>query len=132
MRDYLDEAIKADQYAQFVDDIGKAANDTKHSCVNIETVFECIRNAGLKLSLSKCHFGLKQVNFLGRTITPDGVAPSRQSERLPHKASFSEIKKGVTELYLFFELLSKLHSTPFRTTNPVAKKPQRSMYQQIS
>ena len=52
-----------------------AANDTKHLCINIKTVFECIRNAGLKLSMSKCHFGVKQVDFLGRKITPNGVGP---------------------------------------------------------
>ena len=44
MRDYLDKAIKADQCAQYVDDIGIAANDTKQLCTNIRTVFECIRN----------------------------------------------------------------------------------------
>ena len=49
MRDYLDKAIKADQCAQYVDDIGIAANDTKQLCINIKTVFECTRNAGLKL-----------------------------------------------------------------------------------
>ena len=75
MREYLDRAIKADQCAQYVDDIGIAANDTKQLCTNIKTVFECIRNAGLKLSMSKCHFGVKQVDFLGRTITPEGVSP---------------------------------------------------------
>ena len=39
------------------------------------TIFECIRNAGLKLTMVKCQFGVKQVVFLGRTITPAGVAP---------------------------------------------------------
>ena len=75
IREYLDRAIKANQCAQYVDDICIAANETKQLCTNIKTVFECIRNAGLKLSMSKCHFGVKQVDFLGCTITPDGVAP---------------------------------------------------------
>ena len=75
MREYHDRAITADQCAQYVDDTGIAANDTKQLCANIRTAFECIRNAGLKLTMSKCHFGVKQVNFLGRTITPAGVAP---------------------------------------------------------
>ena len=57
-----------------MDDIGIAANDTKQLCTNIRTVFEYIRNAGLKLSMSKFHFGVKQVDFLGRKITPQGVA----------------------------------------------------------
>ena len=75
MREYLDRAIKAIQCAQYVDDMGIAANDTKQLCTYIKTVFECIRNAGLKLSMSKCPFGVKQVDFLGRAITPNGVAP---------------------------------------------------------
>ena len=75
MREYLDRAIKADQCAQNVDDFGIAANDAKQLCTNIRSVFECIRNAGLKLTRSKCHFEVKQVDFLGRTITPAVVAP---------------------------------------------------------
>ena len=96
MRDYLDKAIKADQCAQYVDDIGIAANDTKQLCTNIGTVFECIRDAGLKLSMSKCHFGVKQVDFLGRTITPDGVAP--QADKVKDflaKVRFPKSKKAL-------------------------------------
>ena len=75
MREYLDKAIKADQCAQNVDDIGITANDAKQLCANIRTVFECVRNSGPKLAITKCHFGVKQVDFLGRTITPAGNAP---------------------------------------------------------
>ena len=75
MREYLERAVKADHCSQYVDDIGIAANYTKQLCTNIKTLFECIRNAGLKLSMSKCHFGVKQIDFLGRTLTPNGVAP---------------------------------------------------------
>ena len=88
MREYLDRAIKADQCAQFVDDIGIAANDTKQLCINIKTVFECIRNAGLKLSMSKCNFGVKQVDFLGR----------RQADKVkdfPAKLRFPKSKKAL-------------------------------------
>ena len=96
MREYLDRAIKADQCAQYVDDIGIAANNTKQLCTNIRTVFECIRNAGLKLSMSKCHFGVKQVDFLGRTITPDGVAPQADKVRdFLSKLRFPKSKKAL-------------------------------------
>ena len=65
--------MREHQCAQYVNDIGIAANDTKQFCTNFRTVFACVRNAELKLSMSKGHFGVKQ--FLGRTITPYGVAP---------------------------------------------------------
>ena len=48
MREYLDNAIKADQCAQYVDGIGIAENDTKQLCANIRTVFECIRECGIE------------------------------------------------------------------------------------
>ena len=46
----VDKAIKVDQCAQYVDGIAIAANNTKQLCANIRTVFECIRNARLKLT----------------------------------------------------------------------------------
>ena len=96
MREYLDRAIKVDQCAQYADDIGIAANDAKQFCANIRTVFDCIRNAGLKLTMSKCHFGVKQVDFLDRTISPAGVAP--QADKLKDflsKLRFPKSKKAL-------------------------------------
>ena len=75
MRENLDKVIKADQCAQYVDDIGIAANSVTQLIRNIRAVFECIRRAGLKLTIEKCHFGVTEVEFLGRTITPQGIAP---------------------------------------------------------
>ena len=96
MGEYLDRAIKADQCAQYVDDIGIAAKDTKQFCTNIITVFECIRNAGLKLSMSKNYFKIKQVDFWGRTITPNGVA--HQADKVKNflsKLRFPKSKKAL-------------------------------------
>ena len=75
MREYLDPVVKADQCAQYVDDIGIAANNATDLTRNIRAVFQCIPNAGLKLTIEKCHFGVRQVEFLGRTISSEGVSP---------------------------------------------------------
>ena len=96
IREYLDTLIKADQCAQCVDDLGIAANTVAQLCINIRAVFECIRNAGLKLSMSKCHFGRKQVDFLGRTIIREGVSP--QVEKVKNfldKLKFPKSKKSL-------------------------------------
>ena len=76
MREYLDPVVKADQCAQYVDDIGIAANKATDLTRNIRAVFKCIRPAGLKLTIEKCHFGVRQVEFLGRTISPEGTPTS--------------------------------------------------------
>ena len=96
MREYLDAVIKADQCAQYVDDIGIAANTTEQLIKNIRAVFKCIREAGLKLTIEKCHFGVTQVEFLGRTITPDGIAPQDQKvKNFLSKVRFPKSKKQV-------------------------------------
>ena len=96
MREYLDAVIKADQCAQYVDDIGIAANTTEQLIKNIRAVFKCIRQAGLKLTIEKCHFGVTQVEFLGRTITPDGIAPQDQKvKNFLSKVRFPKSKKQV-------------------------------------
>ena len=53
MREYLDKVIKADQCAQYVDDIGIAANDAEPLINNLRATFQCIQQAGLKLTMHK-------------------------------------------------------------------------------
>ena len=71
----MDPVVKADQCAQYVDDIGIAANNATDLTRNIRAVFKCIRQAGLKLTIEKCLFGVRQVEFLGRSISPGGISP---------------------------------------------------------
>ena len=102
MREYLDPVVKADQCAQYVDDIGIAANNAKDLTRNIRAVFQCIRNAGLKLTVEKCHFGVMQVEFLGRTISSEGVSPqTHKIQNFLNKLRFPKSKKAL-QRYLGF------------------------------
>ena len=102
MREYLDPVVKADECAQYVDDIGIAAINATDLTRNIRAVFKCIRNAGLKLTIEKCHFGVRQVEFLGRTISSEGVLPqSHKIQKFLHKLRFPKSKKEL-QRYLGF------------------------------
>ena len=102
MREYLDPVVKADQCAQYVDDIGIAANNATDLTRNIRAVFKCIRNAGLKLTTEKCHFGVRKVEFLGRTISSEGVIPqSHKIQNFLNKLRFPKSKKAL-QRYLGF------------------------------
>ena len=102
MREYLDRVITADQCAQYVDDIGVAAIDAEHLITNLRATFDCIREAGLKVTMHKCHFGAKEINFLGRTITPAGVKPQKeQIVNFLEKTKFPKSKKAL-QRYLGF------------------------------
>ena len=102
LREYLDPVVKADQCAQYVDDIGIAANNATDLNRNIRAVFKCIRNAELKLTIEKCHFGVRQVEFLGRTISSEGVLPqSHKIQNFLNKLRFPKSRK-VLQRYLGF------------------------------
>ena len=102
MREYLDKVIKADQCAQHVDDIGITANNATQLINILRATFECIRTAGFKLTMHKCHFGAKKIDFLGRTITPEGVRSHQPSvQNFLEKTKFSKSKKAL-QRYLGF------------------------------
>ena len=102
MLEYLDPDVKADQCAQYVDDIGIAANNATDLTRNIRAVFQCIGNAGLKLTIERCHFEARQVEFLGRTISSEGVSPqAHKIQKFLNKLRFPKSKKAL-QRYLGF------------------------------
>ena len=102
MREYLDKVIRADQCAQYVDDIGIAAKDADHLIANLRATFKCIQEAGLKLTMHKCHFGAKEIDFLGRTKIAQGVKPQTQNvQNFLEKTNFPKSRKA-SQRYLGF------------------------------
>ena len=96
IREYLDPVVKFDQCAQYVDDIGIAANNATDLTRNIRAVFKCIRKTRLKLTIEKCHFGVRQVEFLGGTISPEGNSPqARKNQNFLDKLRFPKSKKAL-------------------------------------
>ena len=93
MREYLDPVVKADQCAQYVDDIGIAANNVKDLTRNIRAVFKCFRQTGLNLTIEKCRFGVRQVEFLGRTTSSERVSPQfHKTQNFLSKLRFARSK----------------------------------------
>ena len=110
LREYLDPVVKAEQCAQDLDDIGIAANIATDLTRIIRAVFKCIHQAGLKLTIEKCHFEVRKVEFLGRTISPEGISPQARKFKISLINIDSPNQKSITALSGFRELLRKLHS----------------------
>ena len=86
----------------------------------LRSVFSCLRKAGLKLSIAKCHFEVQEIVFLGRTITTKGAAAQKQKiTKFLEKVNFPIGKRAVQYLTWIFHLLSKLHTRIGRTTHSV-------------
>ena len=94
MHEYLDPVIEADQCAQYVDDIGIAAIKDTDLTRNSRAVFKSIRPAGLKLTIDKCHFRVRQVEFLGRNISAERISTqARKIHNFLDKLRFPKSKK---------------------------------------
>ena len=92
-REYLDLVVKADQCAQYVDDSGTAANNATDLTRNIRAVSKCICQARLKLTIENFNFGVRQVEFLARTISAERVSPQPLKIRnFPSKLRFLKSK----------------------------------------
>ena len=102
MREYLDKVFKADQSAHYVDDIRIAAKHADYLSANMRATYNCIQQAGLKLTRHKCLFCATVIDFLGRTSTPKGVKPQKQNvQNFFQKSKFPKPKKAL-QRYLGF------------------------------
>ena len=94
--EYLDPIVKADQCAQNVDDIRIAGNKATDFIRYIPAVFRCFCQAGLKLTIEKCRFGVRQAEFLGKTISPEGISSqARKVHTIFNKIIFTKSKKAL-------------------------------------
>ena len=124
MLEYLDPVVKVDQFTQYVDDIATAANNATDLIRNIRSVFQCICQAGLQLTMEKCHFGVRQVEFLGRTISPKVISSQvRQIQTCVNKLRFPKCKRILKRSALpgIRKLLQKLYPQDGRKAYPFYK-----------
>ena len=75
VREYRDPVVKTDRCAQYVDDVGLAANTRDQPIKNIERVLQCIGKAELKPSMDTCLLVWKKNEFRGKTISSEGIGP---------------------------------------------------------
>ena len=63
----------------YLDDILVASKSTEEHLVHLQKVTKRLREAGLRLKPSKCIFATKQVEYLGHTLTAEGVRPNQKN-----------------------------------------------------
>ena len=122
MRESSNQVVKADQCAQYLDDIGIAANNATDLTPSIRAVFNCIRQAGLKLTIEECHFGARQVEFLGGTISLEGISPQiRKSPKFLDKHRFPKSEKALQRYLGFVNYYRNYFSSMAEQADPFYK-----------
>ena len=96
MREYLDPVVKADQCAQNLDNIGIVPNNPTDLEGSIRAVFKSFQQAGLKLTIEKWHFKVRQIEFLGKIVTSEEISPqTHKVQKFPNNWRFHQSKKAL-------------------------------------
>ena len=59
----------------YLDDTNVFSKTFDEHLKHLRIVFQCIRDARLKLNIEKCNFWMKSLPFLGHIISEKGIAP---------------------------------------------------------
>ena len=76
MNKVLDDPMKGGQVFCYLDDILVVSPNWKEHCQALRATLGALEKANLKLSGAKCSFAQNSVEFLGFTLTHDGVTPA--------------------------------------------------------
>lgn len=75
---YMDNALSGLNFRCaliYLDDILVMSPTFEQHLKDLESVFNCVRKAGLHLKLKKCDFASNEVNYLGHVVDGEGVKP---------------------------------------------------------
>jgi hypothetical protein len=67
--------IPPHRLALYMDDICIISKTFEEHLVNLQGVFDALRQHGLRIKTKKCAFAMKEVKFLGHKVCNNGVQP---------------------------------------------------------
>ena len=70
--------IKPKSVANYLDDLIIFGKDWDTHLNNLQKVFDKLKEANLKLSITKCFFGVEQIVFLGISVSKEGFKPDKR------------------------------------------------------
>ena len=63
----------------YIDDIVIATETLEDHIDRLRAVFQCLREAGFKMRVSKCAFMKSEIKYLGRVVSADDINPDPQA-----------------------------------------------------
>ena len=82
----------------YIDDIVIATETIEDHMDRLREVFQCLREAGFKMRVSKCDFMKSEIKYLGRVVSADGIKPDPKAVA---KLKDWDIPRTKTELQSF-------------------------------
>ena len=83
----------------YIDDI-VIVNEIVEDCmVRLLEVFECLREAGFKMTVAECNFMKSEIKYFGRIVSAEGVKPDPKAVAKLRDWEIPRIKKKSTVTY---------------------------------
>ena len=71
----MNKVLKGLKFAMtHLDDIIIFSKNESQHLEHLDTIFNCLREAGLKMKRSKCDFFKSEIHYLGHLIFPEGIS----------------------------------------------------------
>jgi hypothetical protein len=89
----------------YIDDVGAFSNDWDHHVNLIATILRSLHENGFTINLLKCEWAVKETDWLGYWLTPQGLKPWKQKIDAivhmdhPHNAPELRMFIGCTNYY---------------------------------
>ena len=93
MREYLNPVVEAEHCFQCVDYIGIAANNVTDLTGNFRAAFPCICQARPNMTTGNCHFGIREIEILGKNISIEGASPHSHKVGGPPTTIWEDVQK---------------------------------------
>ena len=94
------------------DDIIIWGKDQQEHDARVCQVMNKIRSSGLKLNLSKCVFGAREIMFLGQLVSEEGIKPDPQKVAAVKEMPFPSCKKDLQRFMGMIAYLGKFIVNP--------------------
>lgn len=88
--------LKWTQCLVYMDDILVLGKDFQQHLNRLDTVLQALEQAGLTLNFKKCLFATRKVDFLGFTVTQEGLSPNHKKVeaimRFPRPTTLTQLR----------------------------------------
>ncbi|GBN13027.1 Retrovirus-related Pol polyprotein from transposon 297 [Araneus ventricosus] len=103
---FIDQVLRDLDCFAYLDDILVASEDLAKHKVDLEKIFNWLKDYHLKINLEKCIFGQETIQFLGFQVSPGGVSPL--PDRVKALTEYP-LPKSVAELRRFLAMINFYH-----------------------
>lgn len=101
---FMDELLRDLPFAYaYLDDICVASETEEENYKNVEAVLQRIHDAGLTITVAKCAFFQEEIDFLGYTVSKDGIRP--RAEKVKAMLEFP-LPENVSQLRRYLGMMN--------------------------